>query len=195
MTAAVLLVVAGYVLGTLPTAVVVAGRRGHDPTREGSGNPGATNVYRTAGRRAGALVLVGDLAKGAVAAGTGWLAGDHLLGLVCGTAAVVGHVFPLTRRFRGGKGVATAGGATLVLFPVAALVAVVTFAAVAKLTGRASLGSLTIAVLIPVLTALGGAPGTEVLLLVALAAVVVARHASNIVRLVRGTEPSLGANP
>lgn len=188
-----LLVAAGYVLGTLPTATAVAGRRGRDPTREGSGNPGATNVYRTAGRRAGALVLVGDLAKGAVAAASGWLAGDHLLGLVCGAAAVAGHVFPATRRFRGGKGVATGGGVTLVLFPVAGLVAVVTFAAVSKLTRRASLGSLTIAVLIPVVTAAGGAPGVEVLLLAALAVLVVARHTGNIVRLVRGTEPSLGA--
>lgn len=188
-----LLVAAGYVLGTLPTATAVAGRRGRDPTREGSGNPGATNVYRTAGRRAGALVLVGDLAKGAVAAASGWLAGDHLLGLVCGAAAVAGHVFPATRRFRGGKGVATGGGVTLVLFPVAGLVAVVTFAAVSKLTRRASLGSLTIAVLIPVVTAAGGAPGVEVLLLAALAVLVVARHTGNIVRLVRGTEPSLEA--
>ena len=193
MTVAVLLVAAGYLLGTLPTAAVVAGRRGHDPTREGSGNPGATNVYRTAGRRAGALVLAGDVVKGALPAAVGWLAGDHLLGLACGVAAVAGHVLPVTRRFRGGKGVATAGGATLVLFPVAGLVAVVVFAAVAKLTRRASLGSLTIAALIPVAAAAGGAPGIEVALLVAMAAVVVVRHADNIARLVRGTEAPFGA--
>ena len=185
---AVLLVVGAYLLGTLPTAAVVARRSGHDPTTEGSGNPGATNVYRTAGRRAGALVLGGDLVKGALAAGMGWSLGDHLLGLACGAAAVVGHVLPATRRFRGGKGVATSGGVTLVLFPLVGAGAVLVWALTAKVTKRASVASLVVAAGIPVAAAATGAPAIESVLLALMGAVVLVRHADNIERLVRGTE-------
>jgi len=145
-------------------------------------------VYRTAGRRAGALVLAGDLVKGAAAAGAGWLVGDHLLGLVCGAAAVAGHVLPVTRRLRGGKGVATSGGATLVLFPLVGLACIAVFVVVAKLTRRASVASLALCAVAPVGAAVQGAPAIEVVLLAAMALVVVVRHADNIERLVRGTE-------
>ena len=190
-----LLVVGAYLVGTLPTAQVVARRTGHDPTTEGSGNPGATNVYRTAGRRAGAMVLLGDLLKGALAAGIGWLVGDHLLGLVCGAAAVAGHVLPVTRRLRGGKGVATSGGATLVLFPLVGLACIAVFVVVAKLTRRASVASLALCAVAPIGAAVQGAPAIEVVLLAAMALVVVVRHADNIERLVRGTERPVEAGP
>jgi glycerol-3-phosphate acyltransferase PlsY len=185
---AVLCVVGAYLLGTLPTANVIAARAGHDPTREGSGNPGATNVYRTAGRRAGALVLLGDLVKGALAAGVGWLAGDHALGVVCGAAAVAGHVLPVTRRLRGGKGVATSGGVTLVAFPLVGVGAAVAWALVAKVTKRASVASLVLAVGIPLAAALTGADLLECVLLAGMGLVVLVRHADNIERLVKGTE-------
>ena len=183
-----LLVLGGYLLGTFPTAVVVARRRGHDTTTEGSGNPGATNVYRTVGRRAGAVVLAGDAAKGAIAAAVGWLAGGHLVGVLSGAAAVAGHVLPLTRRFHGGKGMATTGGAVLVLFPIPGVVAAVVWAMVAKLTRRASVASLLVAVGIPAGAAVAGAPGVEIAVLVAMGVLVVVRHADNIGRLLRGTE-------
>src|SRR5207249_3926010 len=112
-----LLAVPAYFLGTFPAAQVVSQRAGRDPTREGSRNPGASNVYRLAGRRAGLAVFAGDLAKGLVAAGVGLAVGGRPLGMLCGAAAVLGHVFPVTRGFRGGRGVATAGGLALVLFP------------------------------------------------------------------------------
>lgn len=189
-----LLVVGGYVLGTLPSAQIVGRRTGHDPTREGSGNPGATNMYRTAGRRAGALVLAGDLLKGAVAAGLGWALGDHTLGVACGVAAVAGHVFPFHRPRHGGKGVATGGGATIVLFPLLAAVAVVVFALVVKVGRRVSVGSLVLAVGIPAGAAALGAPGVEVVLLAGMGAAVVLRHAGNIARLARGTESTIGSD-
>ena len=181
-------ILAGYVLGLLPTAVVVGRWVGHDPTAEGSGNPGATNVYRTAGRRAGAVVLAGDLLKGALAAGIGWAVGDHRLGLACGAAAVLGHVLPLTRRLRGGKGVATSIGVVLVLFPLHGLVATAAWAVVVRLTHRPSVASLVVAVGLPAGVAATGAPGVEVAGLVAIAAVVVLRHRGNIERLLRGDE-------
>jgi glycerol-3-phosphate acyltransferase PlsY len=193
VVAAVLLVAGGYVLGSLPTALAVGRRTGHDPTSEGSGNPGATNVYRTAGRRAGAFVLLGDVVKGAAAAGLGWWSGGHLLGVACAAAAVVGHVLPVTRGFRGGKGVATYGGAVLVLFPLHGVVAAAAFLAAAKLSRRVSVASLVIAVAIPLGVAATGAPATEVALLAAIALLVVVRHADNIARLARGAERPLEA--
>src|SRR5689334_17894800 len=108
MSPTVVLVPLAYLAGMFPTARLVGGRTGHDPTHEGSGNPGASNVYRLAGRRAGAMVFLGDFAKGALAAGVGLAVGGRALGLACGAAAVAGHIAPVTRRFRGGKGVATA---------------------------------------------------------------------------------------
>jgi acyl phosphate:glycerol-3-phosphate acyltransferase len=187
------LVVASYLIGTFPTAWLVTRGRGIDPTRAGSGNPGATNVLRVAGRRAGALALVGDLLKGAVPAAIGWALGGHGLGVACGVAAVVGHVLPVTRSFRGGKGVATAAGRAVVLFPAAAAVAIAGFAATIALTRTASLASIVAAVLFPAGAAVFGAPGREVAVLAACAALIVARHRANIARLRRGTEPRLGA--
>lgn len=186
-------VAAGYLLGTLPTALVVARRRGVDPTAMGSRNPGATNVARTAGTTAGVLTLAGDLAKGAAAAGLGWAAGGRGLAVACGTAAVLGHVAPATRRFRGGKGVATGAGMALASVPGAALVAGAVFAVVAAAGRRASLASIAGTVALPAAAGATGATGPEVAALAAGAALVVARHRSNVVRLLRGEEPRFGA--
>lgn len=185
-------VVASYAAGTLPTAQLVGRHWGVDPTATGSRNPGATNVYRTAGRRAGALTLVGDLCKGAVAAGAGWALGGHGLGVACGVAAVVGHVLPVTRRFRGGKGVATGAGMGLVLYPPAMLAAAAAFVLVARVTRVVALGSIAAAVTLPVGAALLGAPGPELGALALCSGLVVIRHGENIARLRRGEENKLG---
>jgi len=194
IAAAALWVAAAYLLGTFPTALLVTRRRGVDPTRAGSGNPGATNVARTSGRRAGAATLAGDVAKGAIAAGVGWAAGGHGLGLACGLAAVVGHVLPVTRGFRGGKGVATAAGMALVLYPAAMVVAGVAFAVAVGLSRTVSLGSIVAVLVLPVAAGLLGAPGLEVAALAGGAVLVAARHRDNVVRLVRGEERRLGAS-
>jgi glycerol-3-phosphate acyltransferase PlsY len=186
-------VVAAYLVGTFPTALLVAARRGVDPTRAGSGNPGATNVARTAGRWAGVATLVGDLAKGALAAGAGWAAGGHELGVACGVAAVVGHVLPVTRRFRGGKGVATGAGMALVVFPLALAAAALVFAAVLAVSRTVSLASIVAVALLPVAAGLTGAGGAEVAALAGCAALVVVAHRDNIVRLAHGDERRLGA--
>lgn len=184
------LVVPAYLLGTFPTAALVGRRGGRDLTQEGSRNPGATNAFRMMGRRAGALVLVGDLGKGALAAGIGLATGNRAIGVACGLAAVVGHVLPVTRRLRGGKGVATAAGMALVLVPVPAAVLAVVWVAAARVVRAASVASIVIALGLPVGAALVGRPPGEVVAFAACGALVVARHRENIERLRRGEERS-----
>src|SRR5262245_36883985 len=115
MLAIALLVPVAWLLGTFPSAQLVARAKGIDVTAEGSGNPGASNVMRLIGWKAGLLVLVVDFSKGALAAGVGLAVGGRPGAFVLGIAAIVGHTFPLWRK--GGKGIATAGGALVVLYP------------------------------------------------------------------------------
>ena len=185
------LVVASYLIGTFPTAILVGRQTGHDPTSEGSGNPGASNVYRTSGRRAGAIVAIGDVVKGALPAAAGWLIGGRAVGFACWAAAVVGHILPVTRRFRGGKGVATAGGGALVLLPLVAACCAAGFVIAIKWSKTASVGSIVMFVLGPILTAAFGRPAWEVAVATAVSALVLLRHAGNIRRLAGGTEPGL----
>jgi glycerol-3-phosphate acyltransferase PlsY len=189
--APLVVVVAAYLVGTFPTAALIGRVTGHDPTAEGSGNPGATNVLRTSGRWAGAAVLAVDVAKGALAAGLGLLVGDHTLGVVSGAAAVLGHVAPVSRRFRGGKGVATAAGASAVVFPVLSLILGVVFVITVAITRRVSVGSLVLALLLPVGVALGGWSGIEALVTAGVSLLVIARHHENIRRLIRREEASV----
>lgn len=168
-------VLAGYALGTIPTAHVVAGRYGIDPTVAGSRNPGATNVMRTAGKAAGAATVAGDVGKGMLAAGLGWALGGRDLAILCGVAAVLGHVAPVTRAFRGGKGVATGVGMTLVTFPLAALAGVAWFYAIRAVLGRPSVVCEMGIVTLPVVAAVSGATAVEVAALTGCAALIVQR--------------------
>jgi acyl phosphate:glycerol-3-phosphate acyltransferase len=191
VVAAVIAVVFAYALGTFPTGLLVAKREGHDVLDEGSGNPGASNVYRVAGFRAGAVVLIGDALKGGIAAGIGLALGGHVLGLVVGIAAVVGHCFPVQRWGQGGKGVATAGGVGVVVFPILAVALTLVWFLIARVLNKASLGSLVVLVAGPVIVAALGRPAKEVALMSALCVLVLARHHGNIRRLIRGEEGSL----
>jgi glycerol-3-phosphate acyltransferase PlsY len=114
-------VVAGYLIGTFPTAVVVtryATRGVVDIRQTGSGNPGGFNTFREVGRAWGAVVILLDGAKAIIAAALGWLIADDAGAYAAATAVIAGHIAPVWTRFRGGKGVATAGGAILAVFPV-----------------------------------------------------------------------------
>jgi len=183
------LIVLAYLVGTFPTARLIAG----NAIEGGSGNPGASNAFRVAGARAGALVFGGDVAKGALATAAGLAASGsgRPLAFACGAAAVVGHCFPVTRPTKGGKGVATAAGMALVLFPVATAAAAVAWAVIAKLTRKASIASVAAIVMIPAGAAVQGRPAWELASLIAVALLVVARHAPNLRRLARGEEQSL----
>lgn len=192
-------IAAAYMLGTFPSAQLAGRRRGVDPTRSGSGNPGTTNVLRTAGRQAAALTLIGDAGKGVVAAALGWAVGGHGLGVACGVAAVLGHVAPVTRRFKGGKGVATAVGMVAVLYPLLAVVGCLVFVGVLVTTRIVSIASMAGVVAAAVVAAgvatVTGAHGWEATALVLCAALVVARHAGNIRRLARGDESGATLRP
>jgi glycerol-3-phosphate acyltransferase PlsY len=193
-TVVALLVPVTYLLGTFPSATLVARRRGIDVTKEGSGNPGASNTFRLLGWRAGVLVFGLDVAKGALAAAVGLhVHGGHLGGYVLGFAAVLGHTMPVTRRFKGGRGVATGAGVLVVLFPLLTLAAALLWAALARITHKASVASMVVAVLFPVAVAVAGHPAGDIALISGLALVIVARHFANLRRLVRGEE--LGLDP
>lgn len=193
------LVPVAYVLGMFPSAAMVARASGIDITAAGSGNPGASNVSRLLGWRRGVLVFLLDAAKGAFAAGAGWVLVGRHAGYVCAAAAALGHMIPVLRRFgakrfRGGKGVATVGGAMFVLQPIVSAVLLAVWFAISRLTKKASLGSLAIVILLPVGEALLGAPAWEIVASIALGAFVLLKHGSNIKRLIRREELSLDKN-
>jgi acyl phosphate:glycerol-3-phosphate acyltransferase len=195
MTAVLLLVPVAYLLGTFPAASLVARASGHDVLEEGSRNPGASNVYRLAGWKAGLLVLLADIGKGAVASGVGLAFDGHRGAYILGLAAVLGHVLPATRRFRGGRGVATAGGALVVVFPLIGLGLVVVWFLVARVLKKASVASIVVVVAFPVAVAITGGSWFDVVVTAVLAVVILARHLPNLRRLLRGQEHGLGGGP
>ena len=187
-----LLIPASYVLGTFPTAHIVAGFVGHDPTAEGSGNPGASNVYRVAGARAGIIVLMGDLLKGLIPSLVCLLLDGRLLGLVAGLAAIVGHIAPITRKLNGGKGVATLVGLSIIMYPFVAIGLLILWIPLMKLFRRASIGSLVPVVIFPFgVLIMSGPPWYEVMIAGIISVIVTLRHHENIKRLFKGEERAI----
>ncbi len=185
-----LLLVPAYFLGTFPSAVWIARSKGIDIQTVGSGNPGAANIARTLGTRWGVLVFILDGLKGAIPGGVGTLLDNRPLGYSMVAAAVLGHMFPITRRFKGGKGVATMGGAAMALQPVISAFMLLLWLVVHKLTAKASVASLAIMIGFPAVVAIKGAPGWEIVAIVAINTLVMARHTDNIKRLLGGKELS-----
>jgi glycerol-3-phosphate acyltransferase PlsY len=199
LTALLVFVLVGYVLGALPFGYLVARAKGVDIFSVGSGNPGATNVRRVLGRGPGNLVFFLDAAKGAAAAGLpllaswlGWIscgAGDVTIAGIVGLAGgLLGHSFSCFTGFRGGKGVATTVGGFAVLLPWGLLAASVVWVAVFFIGRYVSLASILGAVALPLAAWLLGAGRPLVGLAVAVAAFVIIMHRSNIRRLRAGTE-------
>jgi acyl phosphate:glycerol-3-phosphate acyltransferase len=185
-----LAVLGGYLLGSLPFGYWVPRLvRGEDIRTKGSGNVGASNVFRVYGRSLGIPVALLDIAKGFAAAGLGLWAGGALIGVLAAAAAMVGHARPVFLRFqKGGKMVATAGGATFALAPLAAFCCVGLWLVVFALTRYASLASILAAIGMVVFVLLFGYPWPIVAFGVAGAAAVIAVHHQNIRRLFAGTE-------
>lgn len=185
------LVPVAYLVGSFPSAGLIARTRGRDVLREGSGNPGASNVFRLLGWKAGLAVLLLDLGKGAGAAGVGVAIDGHRGAFILGAAAVVGHVFPVTRRFKGGRGVATAAGVMAVIFPLEIAVLAVVWFGIARGLRKASVASIVCAIAFPVIVAARDGSALDLAMTAGLAALVVARHLANLRRLVRGQELGL----
>jgi len=175
-----------YLCGSIPFGLLIArAKTGKDVRAVGSGNIGATNVARAAGRGAAAATLVLDAAKGLVpvllASGPGWLPA------ACAISAVLGHCFPVWLRFRGGKGVATGLGVSLALAPWAALGGAATWAVLYRLYRISSVGSLAgVAVALGIAAATSSPYAVEGL--AGVAAIIVFRHGGNIRRLLRKQE-------
>jgi glycerol-3-phosphate acyltransferase PlsY len=192
---AVQVVAVAYLIGSIPFSFLVARAFGvHDVRRVGSGNVGATNVLRNAGKAAGALALLLDLGKGAAASllAARLAPGDATLPAWAAVAAVVGHMFPLWLRFEGGKGVATGLGAFAPLAPKAALFALLVFAVVAAGTRYVSSGSVAGALALAALVFALRGPDPIALAAAFTAALVVFRHRSNLRRILGGTERRVG---
>jgi len=191
VTVALALLVA-YVVGAVPVGFMVARAIGvGDIRRQGSGNIGATNVLRAAGRVAALVTLAGDIIKGWSAVALGALIEPQAVA-PCAVAAVVGNCWSVFLRFRGGKGVATGLGAFLYLVPRAVLPAVPVWLIVTMTFRYVSLGSLLAAVCVPLGGVLLGYPRSAVAATGVVAAIVVVRHRENIARLFAGTERRLG---
>jgi glycerol-3-phosphate acyltransferase PlsY len=185
-----LAVLFAYLLGSLPFGYWLPKLfRGEDIRAGGSGNVGATNVFRVYGRRLGAAVVLLDMGKGFAAALLGIWAGGALVGVLAGAAAMVGHVRPVFLRFqKGGKMVATAGGATFALVPLAALCCVGVWIVVFLVTRYASVASIATALALVLFAWLFDSPWPVLAFAVAGAAAIVLLHRHNIRRLVAGTE-------
>lgn len=190
MWAPATVVILAYFLGSISFAHLAARRAGVDITAVGSGNPGATNVGRVVGKRAGRIVLVADVLKGLLpTAATLLLSFDPVWVAATGLAATAGHCFPVWYRFHGGKGAATAAGAMLAAAPIAGIVAIALYVVLKRLTKRASVGSLAGAVGGAIVAPLTSASPEIGGMAIGIAVLVWARHHDNLVRLARGTEP------
>jgi len=190
-----LIICVAYLIGSIPFALLMARRwSAADLRLVGSGNLGAANVMRTSGVTAGLLVAALDMAKGAASV---WLAERFTTNTVApaaaGLAAIVGHIYPVWLRFRGGKGVATACGVFSVLTPLAVPPALAIFVAAAWLTKYISLGSVLASLLLPPLAYVTGSTRPAVAAAGAAAALIIFRHRSNVARLRARTERRIGA--
>lgn len=193
MLIGVLLVLAGYVLGSVPTGFLVGRVYGVDVRRVGSGNIGTANVLRAAGKGAAVLTLFGDMLKGLVpVVAARLLTEDEWTIAAVALAALVGHCFPVFLRFRGGKGVATGAGTSIGLAPVVGLLLFAFWWLVVLVSRYTSLGAIAVMVLSPVAFMLSGQPLPYVLYTVAGGALVLWRHRENARALLGGTERRIG---
>jgi acyl phosphate:glycerol-3-phosphate acyltransferase len=183
-------ILVGYAVGSLPIGYLVAQRAGGIDLRlVGSGNVGATNVYRSTNLMMAITVMIADMSKGAAAV---LLAGGGENAVAAGVAAVIGHVYPVWLRFRGGKGVATASGVFAVLSPLPTVVAAAAFAITVTRWRFVSLGSIVATILLPIVEWI--MPGRRAVDIGAtiVAALILFRHRGNIARLRARTERAIG---
>lgn len=189
MTSYILALVIGYIVGSIPFSYIASQKIGHiDIRKHGSGNSGATNVYRVLGRKAGLIAFIGDFIKGIACALIGGFIAGPDTAVLCATAGVVGHCYPFTIGFKGGKGVATSAGMIIGTNPLIGLIIMVIQLGTLKVTKIMSLASIVAAIAFPVVAILFNVSNIYLGCAVFLSAFVVWRHRSNIVKLMNGEE-------
>ena len=188
-----LFALAGYLIGSIPFALLLSLRRGVDLRQVGSGNIGAANVLRTSGVASAVIAMCLDAAKGSAAAVVAQRLSAGPPGIVAaGLASIVGHIYPVWLGFRGGKGVATAAGVFAILAPFSLAVAGGVFICAVAVSRFISVGSLAAALTLAVATFASDASGVVVAGAVVAAALIVYRHRGNISRLLSGSERRVG---
>jgi acyl phosphate:glycerol-3-phosphate acyltransferase len=186
-------IVFGYLLGSIPFALLLTRRQGIELRDVGSRNPGAANVLRSAGIGPAVAVMLLDAAKGAVSVAAARLMSDEVaVATSAGLAAIVGHIYPVWSGFRGGKGVAASAGVFAVLAPLATAIAALVFVATIAATRFISAGSIAGALALPVAAAVGDLPNPVVAGTLLASAIVLVRHRENLSRLMAGTERRIG---
>lgn len=193
----IIVVIGSYLIGSIPSGVLLGKIRGVDVRAYGSGKTGSTNVLRTLGTKAAAIALIADVLKGVIAV----LIAKYTLGspvgeMAAGFAAIAGHDWSIFIRFQGGRGVATSVGALFVMAPLVAAASLAIFALIVAVTRYASLGSLlgatSAVVIMAVLSALDMAPIVYVIFTAVAVALIIIQHRDNISRLLSGTESKVG---
>jgi glycerol-3-phosphate acyltransferase PlsY len=189
----IIAIVFGYLLGSIPFALLLARREGIELRRVGSHNPGAANVLRTVGVGPAVAVMLLDAGKGTVAVTAARvISGDLAVVASAGLAAIIGHIYPVWCGFRGGKGVAASAGVFAVLAPLATAIAALVFVGTIAATRFISAGSVAGALALPVAAAIGNVPTPVEAATLLAAAMVIIRHRDNVSRLMAGTERRIG---
>jgi acyl phosphate:glycerol-3-phosphate acyltransferase len=185
-----LVIVGAYLVGSIPTGVIVGRMRGFDPRAVGSGNIGTANVARAGGASAAVITFAGDVLKGAIPVVVARAMGfPHVTVAWVGLAAFVGSICSVFLRFRGGKGLAAALGVWLGLAPLAILFPLAAFGVVFALSRTMSIASMSAAIVLPAAVAALGLPREFLLLAIVMTALVIFRHRENIQRIALGEEP------
>ena len=202
----ILVAAVSYLLGSIPTGFLVAKARGIDIRSVGSGNIGATNVFRILGKPAGIFVMLADVLKGAVAVLIAvrvigpWFSGVHgnqaneWYGVCAGVAAILGHNFTCWLSFKGGKGIATSAGVLIALVPWSLVIILVVWIVTLALTRWVSLASVCASATLPFAAWMTGESPTMILITSGLAVLAIYKHRTNIKRLLNGTESRIGSS-
>lgn len=193
MSSTIILIIATifcYFLGNISPAIILSKILTKKDIRTvGSGNAGTTNVLRTMGKAPAAITLIIDIAKGAIAVLIGTYFGGQDLGMLCGLAAFLGHIWPAVYGFRGGKGIATAAGVIIALEPLMGLVVATIAIGMIAISKRVSVGAIVAALSLPIISYFFDPK--YVIWSCILAAIVIIKHRANIKRLIKGEEPKL----
>lgn len=187
----VIIILLGYLVGAIPTGLIVSKSQNIDIREHGSGNIGATNSIRVMGRKAGIIVGIIDLLKGAVPTYLAFLYGGDLLGIVAGSSAVIGHSYSIFANFKGGKSVLTGAGVILAFRPLAVLLAVIVFVIILLITKYASVSSMVAAISIVIFMWILNDSLVVNVVVIFMVLFIIYRHHSNIRRLINGEESKM----